>query len=82
MTAATYVSVSTEEQAGEDRFGMCAQLPSTIAGLDWELQQAMQSDIYVLREKALKARDEGRNLLREMADGLQAEIRGKTKTLN
>jgi hypothetical protein len=59
------------------------QLLSTITGLEWELQQTRQSDTYVLREKVVKAREEsGRDLLQEMADTLQAEIRQETKTLS
>jgi hypothetical protein len=60
-----------------------AQLLSTITGLEWELQEAGQSDTYALREQVATAKEkEGRDLLQEMADKLQAEIREETKTLN
>jgi hypothetical protein len=60
-----------------------SQLLSTIAGLEWELQEAGQSDTYALREQVATAKEkEGRDLMQEMADKLQAEIREETKMLN
>jgi len=60
-----------------------SQVLSTITGLEWELQEAQQSDTYVLHEKVVKAKEEeGTDLLQEMADKLQAEIRDETQMLN
>lgn len=57
-------------------------LLSTIAGLESELEATLRSDTHALWEKVDTAKKEGRDLLQEIADKIQAEILTDTKTLN